>query len=242
MRRLRQPRVVVLRLLAVVLALATARLVATDLATLHARSASLGPLVDVIETDRPLGLGTTIERDDVRVVQRHETQSPPDAIGELDSVIGRVVVVPLVEGAPIFEANLTEASRSGTADLLGPGTVGVRIANVGGPNAAAGSYVRVFATIDPGSGLRGSGSTLVVVDRARVIEVVRDETEPGLILEVKHEQASDLAFAIAHGVVTVALLAPEDACCDEPQSVPPASEPSAPVSSSPVSSSPVPSD
>jgi Flp pilus assembly protein CpaB len=224
--------VALLRLLAVVLALATARMVATDLATLHARSASLGPIVDVIETDRPLGLGTTIERDDVRVVQRHETQSPRDVIGDLDSVIGRVVVVPLVAGAPIFESNLADASRSGTAELLGTGNVGIRIANVGGPNVAPGSYVRVFATIDPGSGFSGSGSTLVVVDRARVIEVVRDDTEPGLMLEVKGEQASDLAFAIAHGVVTVALLAPEDACCDEPQSGSSTSEPSSSVSPS----------
>jgi Flp pilus assembly protein CpaB len=211
-------------------------MVATDLATLHERAASLGPVVDMIEADRPLALGTRIQRNDVRVARRHETQSHPEAVDDIDSVIGRVVVVPLVEGAPIFETNLAAASRSGTADLLGPGTVGIRIANTAGPDAKEGSYVRVLATIDPGSGLVGSGSTLVVVDRARVIAVLPDETEPGLLLEVRSAQASDLAFAIAHGVVTVALLAPEDACCDEPQSsssssVPPSSGLPAPTRS-----------
>ncbi len=213
MRQLRHPRSIILRALAIVLALATARVVATDLATLHRRAADLGPLVATIEARRDLPFGTVVRAGDLRTVERNASLVPDDQLRATDAAVGRTVVVPLVAGSPLFGTHLSERDRMSTADLLGPDRVGVRVDVTEAFAPEEGSFVRAFAVIDPG--VEGPSSTRVVVDRARVLAADGDAgSRRGVILEVTADEAADLAFATAHGVVTLALLAPEDACCN----------------------------
>ncbi len=213
MRQFRHPRSIVLRVLAVALALITARVVATDLATLHRRAGDLGPLVTTIEARRDLPFGTVVRARDLRTVERNSSLVPDGQLRARDDAVGRTVIVPVVSGSPLFASHLSEHDRASTAELLGADRVGVRVDVTDGFAPAVGSFVRVFAVSDPGVGV-ASGSR-VVANRARVLAHDGDDgSRRGVMLEVTADEAADLAFATAHGVVALALLAPEDACCE----------------------------
>lgn len=217
----RHPRVIALRLLAVALALFTARLVATDLATLHRRAADLGPLTSLVEARRDLPLGATVAAGDVRVVERHERQLPDNALSALDDVVGTTVVVPIVAGAPVLRANVAPRSRLGSVALVRPDHVAMRLVSVDGLLPPVGSVVRILVSLDPGATAgRVDAAATVVADAARVLEVDADRegsTDAGVLLEVRSDDAPRVAFATANGVTTLVLLPPEDACCvDEP--------------------------
>jgi Flp pilus assembly protein CpaB len=225
----RHPRVLALRLLAVTLALFTARLVATDLATLHRRAADLGALGPVVEARRDLPLGAVVQARDVHVVERHAGQVPKSSVRSLDDAIGKTVVVPLVATAPVLAEHLAPTTRLGTAQLVSVDHVAMRVPSIDGLRPAIGATVRIIASLDPGAILtRGEVGAVIVADGARVLAVDGgdDGHELGVLVEVRSDEAPRVAFAAANGVLTLALLPPEDACCvDELPSSRASSEP-----------------
>ena len=70
------PRALALRLAAVVVAVATAGLVASDLATLHRRAHDFGPERAALVARRDLPMGTTIRAGDVHTRAVHSSQLP----------------------------------------------------------------------------------------------------------------------------------------------------------------------
>jgi Flp pilus assembly protein CpaB len=207
--------VLALRVLAVALALVTARLVAADLATLHRRAATLGELRPVLVARHDLPLGHRVDADDLRVVERHAGQVPGAALRTPADAVGRTVVVPLVADAPLLAAHLAAADRHSVATLIAPGHVAIRIADSEGLRPPVGSVVQVLAPVAIGTAieLRSGGRADVVVERARVLEVGDDGTTRTVLVEVLVADAPRLASATANGVLTLALLPPEDACC-----------------------------
>lgn len=217
----RSPRVVALRLLAVVLALLTARLVATDLATLHTRARGLGELRPVLVARRAIPLGHVLTTDDVRVVERHASQVANTTLRSRADAVGRTAIVPLVADSPVLRAHLAPGDRTGTATLLAPGHRAVRVQAADGLRPPVGAAVDVLASLDPGVTIAGSDApTLTVASGARVLATDggRDGMPVGVVLEVTVEEASRLAFATANGIITLALAPPEDACCTDVQS------------------------
>jgi Flp pilus assembly protein CpaB len=200
---------VLLRALAIGLALFTARLVAVDLATLHRRAATLGPLVPVVEARRAVPLGTVLEPADLRVVERHESAVAPTTLSSLDDAIGRTARVEIVAGSPVLTAQLVRGGRASTAALVAPERRAVRVVTIDGLRPPVGAIVEVYASVDT--------TTTVVARGARVLAVDggSDGAETGVLVEVRASEALDLAFAAANGALVLALAPPEDACCEE---------------------------
>jgi Flp pilus assembly protein CpaB len=211
----RSPRSIAALVAAVAVAVVTASIVFGDLATLHRRADSLGPLREVLVAAHDVPLGATLGANDVRVVSRYASTIPERAIRERDDAVRRVVAVPLLADAVVLEANLTAANRRGLEGLVPPGSRAVRILTDDGMRPPAGAVVDVLAALDPS--VSASNRAVSVARAARVLAV--DESDgaradgAGVTVLVTDAEASGLAFAAANGVLTLALAPPEDACC-----------------------------
>jgi Flp pilus assembly protein CpaB len=226
----RSPRAVLLWLGAVLVAVATAALVATDLAALHRRAHSLGSPRPVAIAIRDLPLGSTIERSDVRTRSVHRSQLPSGALSH-GAADGRVVAVPVVRGAFVVKGNVAPRGRTGLDGAIPAGMRALRIVARDAVRPPVGSSVDVLVTFES-SDAAGGGAPTVVAARG-VLVLGTDETPAavetraadrgaggqgggaltalGVTLLVTEEDAPRLAFAAATGVVTLALVPPEDA-------------------------------
>jgi Flp pilus assembly protein CpaB len=222
----RSPRAVVLWLGAVVVAITTSALVATDLAALHRRAHSLGAPRSVAVAARDLPLGSTIRRGDITTRSVHRSQLPRGALSP-GAAERRVVAVPVVRGAFVIAGNVAPRGRTGLDGAIPPGMRAVRIVARDALRPPVGSSVDVLVTFESGDGaVAGSAPTVVA---ARGVLVLGTDDEPaavehstggdargregglGVTLLVTEDDAPRLAFAAAAGVVTLALVPPEDA-------------------------------
>jgi len=211
---------------AVGIAVVTALLVGTDLAALHRRAHDLGPEVTVAVAARDLPVGVTVADGDVRARRVHRSQLPAYAV-DADDAAGRVIAVPVLRDGYVSARNLVPRDRDGLDGVVPPGMRIVQIV-ADAPAAArrAGAAVDVLATFDAGVAFdpesgAADDPTVVVAQGALVVEVDDDTagagdlagagTGPGMTLLVTGEEARALAYAAATGVVTVALVPPEDA-------------------------------
>ena len=126
----------------------------------------------------------------------------------------------MLVGAYVVRRNLAPRRRTGLDGVVPPGHAGDpgrghRRARARVPGAA----VDVLATFDPSTVGRRDGGTIVVV-RAGVLVLGTDRRDgagtgrtgaAGVTLLVDPDQATALADAQANGVVTLALVPPEDA-------------------------------
>jgi len=234
----RSPRALVSWAAALLVALATARFVATDLAALHRSARALGSPVDVIVAAHDLPLGSTVGRDDTRTVRVATDDLAPGTLHDESAARGMTVAVPVLAGAPVLERALAPRDRSGLDGLVPNGSRAVRLADDAGLAPRPGSVVDVLVTIEPGLVAEaGGGDPTVVVARSALVlssdaayaagvraapapdstgnsgGVTPSPYDNGVTLLVTAAEAKRLAFATAHGVVTLALAPPEDACC-----------------------------
>jgi Flp pilus assembly protein CpaB len=218
----RSPRAVLLWLGAILVAVVTAVLVATDLAALHRRAHSLGAPRSVAVAARDLPLGSRIGRGDLRSRTVHRSQLPSGAVS-LHAAERRVVAVPVVRGAFVLDGNLAPRRRTGLDGAIPPGMRAVRIVARDALRPPVGSSVDVLVTFESNDATGGSAPTVVA---ARGVLVLGTDDAPaavetraggssaaglGVTLLVADDDAPRLAFATASGVVTLALVPPEDA-------------------------------
>jgi Flp pilus assembly protein CpaB len=229
--RRRSPRAVLLWMSAVLVAVVTGVIVATDLAALHRRAQSLGPPRQIAAAVRDLPIGTTIADDDIRVRSVHRSQLPADAMSA-GAARGRVVAVPVVRGAFVTGGNLAPRRRTGLNGAIPPGMRALRLVVPDALRPPVGSSVDVLVTFEPGNTPESAGAPTVVAARGVLVLGTDDAppafetgaTEPsgsgstggpltalGVTLLVTEDDAPRLAFATATGVVTIALVPPEDA-------------------------------
>lgn len=223
----RSPRAAALWAGATVVALLTAGVVASDLAAIHRRAGDLGPVVDAVVATRDLPLGTTITTADVRERPVHRGQLPRGTLEGARHADDRVVAVPVVRGGYVTAANLTPVRRTGLDGSVPPGMRAMRVVVTNALPVRPGAAVDVLATFDTGngsststgaSGKDATSATVVVAagvqvlgtDRASEKNGARGDTL-GVTLLVDADDAQRLAFAEANGVVTIALVPPEDA-------------------------------
>jgi len=224
----RSPRAVIFWAGAILVAIATATIVATDLAALHRRAHSLGAPRPVAVAARDLPLGTTIRRGDITTRPVHRSQLPSGALSPKVAE-RRVVAVPVVRGAFVVDGNVAPRGRTGLDSAIPPGMRALRVVARDALHPPVGSSVDVLATFESSDGAAGDGAPTVVAARGVLVLGTDDEPaaveggargsgEPGgqrgglgVTLLVDEDDAPRLAFAAAAGVVTLALVPPEDA-------------------------------
>jgi Flp pilus assembly protein CpaB len=203
---------------AVVVAVITAAVVAGDLATLHRRAADLGPERDAVVATRDLDVGTVLTARDLATRRVRSSQLPPVVVTDRAGLVGRVVAVPVLDGAYLVARNVAPRRRTGLDGVVPRGMRAMRVVLTDALEPRPGAVVDVFATIDAGASATSSGTTNVVA--AGVVVIGTDHRggsgsgragAGGVTLLVDPDQAAALADAQAHGVVTVALAPPEEA-------------------------------
>ena len=216
----RSPRALVLWAAAAAVALLTAGVVASDLAAIHRRAADLGPVVSAVVATRDLPLGTDLRASDLGERPVHRSELPDGALVGARTVESRVITVPVVNGGFVTDANLAPRHRTGLDGAVPPGMRAMRVIVTNPLRPRAGAAVDVLATFDTGGGASGGNPSSTVVVAAGVV-VVGVDAEPartgahgdtlGITLLVDADGAKRLAFAEANGIVTIALVPPEDA-------------------------------
>ena len=219
----RSPRTLALWLAAIIVAVATAIIVASDLAALHRHATALGEERDAIVATGELPLGTIVSKDDVQVRRIYRSQLPPDVLPSAAEAIGRVVTVPVVRGGFLSRRNLAPRHRNGLDGALPTGTRAMRVVVTDTLRPRVGAAVDVYASLEQSVGdptadptTDASGPALVVAAAVSVLDTdAATGTDGGdafgVTLLVSPRQARALAFAATHGVITLALVPPEEA-------------------------------
>ncbi|MDQ1521488.1 MAG: Flp pilus assembly protein RcpC/CpaB [Actinomycetota bacterium] len=219
----RSPRALVAWSAAVVVALVTARIVATDLATLHRRAATLGPMRAVVVAATDLPLGATVRRADVDVIQMYASTISRGALHDRGEAVGKVVAVPVLRGATLVRGHLAGARRSGLDGLVAEGHRAIRVVTDDGLRPRPGDVVDVLVSFDPTVVVQSGGGkgAVTVANAARVLAFdgggeIGATKGPGVTLLVTEQEAHAVAFAVANGALMLALAPPEAACCTDP--------------------------
>jgi Flp pilus assembly protein CpaB len=202
--------------------LATARIVASDLGSLHRRAHNLGADVPVLLAARDLPLGTTLGAGDVHTVRRPSTTVSSDALRDPAAAVGRVVSVALLRDDVVGARHLVP----GINGIVPAGRRAVRVLVKDGFQPPIGSVVDVLATYDPSlANIAGSpGQATIVARGARVLTLAgaapasdpgasADGNGTGVELLVTEDEARSVAYAASIGDVTLALAPLQDACC-----------------------------
>ena len=220
----RPPRAVVLRVAAVIVVIATAALVASDLAELHRRAQDFGTPRPAVVARRDLPVGTTIDRRDVTTRTIYSSQLPPEVLDDERAAIGRVVTAPMLRESFVGRRNVAPRHRSGLDGAIPAGMRALRIVVTDAVQPRVGAAVDVIASFESGGlesdGLDAStelalGSATVIADGVLVLgsdAASSSDGAParGVTLLVSPRQARDLVFAMTHGFVTISLVPPED--------------------------------
>jgi len=204
-------------LVVAVLALLTGMVASRVVGNAGALAARYGPLQPVVVAVRALEPGSVVDAGDVAVRQVPGSLVPEDAVTSAGEVTGRTVVAPAFPGVPLVAGQLAPDGRRGLGALLPPGSRAVAVPN-GRPGLALmrGDTVDVLATFDAADPADGSPPTFPVARGALVVDV-GDESAA---VAVTPEEAARVAFALASGVVTLALASPAEP--DRPAGVDPA--------------------
>jgi pilus assembly protein CpaB len=185
----------------VLLALFTGSLVARLVGRADALADRYGPLRPVVVAARPVERGAELGAADLTVRLLPAAFLPEGAVASAGQVAGRTAVVPLVAGQPVLRAHLAPDGLSGVAALLPPGTRGVVVPAAGASALVRrGDLVDVLATFEP-SVTGGGEPTLAVAADALVVDVGEDSAT----VAVTPQESRSLAFAVAHGTITLAL-------------------------------------
>jgi pilus assembly protein CpaB len=227
----RSPRVLLAWAAAVVVMLATMRVVAADLGDLHRRARTLGADVPVVLAARDLPLGTTLAARDLHTVRRPSTTVSADALRDPATVVGRVVAVALLRDDVVSARHLVARTAAGGTGpgingIVSAGRRAVHVLVKDGFQPPLGSVVDVLATYDPSIAVvAGSpGQATIVARGARVLALAdsgastdagssSDASGAGVTLLVTENEARSVAYAASVGDVSLALAPVEAACC-----------------------------
>lgn len=216
----RSPRALVLWIAAIAVALGTAAIVASDLAALHRHATELGDERAAVVTTHALTLGSVIGETDVRTRRIHASQLAPGALRSTDDAVGRVVTVPVVRGGFVAGSNLAPRRRTGLDGALPAGTRAMRVVVTEAVRPRLGAAVDVYATLEQGAANPDQAASaepaLVIAAAVQVLDLdaahgTQGHDAFGVTVLVTPRQARALAFASTHGVITLALVPPEEA-------------------------------
>jgi Flp pilus assembly protein CpaB len=215
----RSPRAVALWGAAFLVALVTAVVVAGDLAALHRRATGLGPEVHAVVARRDLPVGAVLHARDLASRAVHRSQLPSGTLTDRGAIAGRIVATPVLEGTYVVRRSLAPTHRTGLDGVVPGGMRAMRVVVTDALAPRAGAAVDVLATYTTTSTSGGGDDTTFVV-AAGVTVLTTDRRggagagrtgAGGVTLLVDPDQAAALADAQVNGVLTLALVPPEDA-------------------------------
>jgi pilus assembly protein CpaB len=181
------------------------------------------PSRPVVVAASDLELGAELTADDVRVIEWPASAVPTDAIGDPKEVIGRGLVMSVVQFEPILPLKL--ASREAGAGLppvipQGLRAVSVRVNEVIGVAGyvVPGTRVDVLTTINPGTNGSQITSKVILTDvqvlaaGTKIETSDRDKPMPVSVvtLLVNPDEAERLTLAASEGKIQLALRNPLD--------------------------------
>ena len=221
----RTPRAMLLWTGAAVVAVATAVFVATDLAALHRRAATLGATRTVAVAAHDLALGSLVQAADLDTRTVHRSQLPSGAVAP-DRARDRVVAIPVARGGYVLAGNLAPRRRTGLDGAIPRGMRALRIVARDSVQPNPGTAVDVLVTYDRSTTGEAAAPDDDAIVAARGVLVLGTDDEPaavdagaagvardglGVTLLVTEDEAERLAHASATGIVTLALVPPEEA-------------------------------
>jgi pilus assembly protein CpaB len=182
------------------------------------------PTRPVVVAASDLDIGTELSKADIRIIDWPANAVPADAFSDPNQVMGRGIVLPIIQNEPILPMKLaSKEAGSGLPPAIPPGlrAVSVRVNEVIGVAGYVlpGTRVDVVATVSP----TGSGNDMtskVVLTNVQVlaagtkIERDTDKNKPMPVsvvtLLVDPEEAERLTLASTEGKIQLALRNPLD--------------------------------
>jgi Flp pilus assembly protein CpaB len=154
----------------------------------------LGPMVRVPVAARAVEPGAVLEDGDVAWRRLPRGALPRDE--PTDEPVGGTALVPLAKGEVLLRSKLAPEGVVGPAALVAPGSLGVAVPVPEGerPPLRRGDRVDLLAAGDEGGAAAVAVGGLVV-----------DVTDEVVTVAVGTEEAAAVAYAVARGVVTIAL-------------------------------------
>ncbi|WP_436795040.1 SAF domain-containing protein [Actinospongicola halichondriae] len=188
-------RLLVVLLLALVLGTAVHRTTSEA----AARAAALGTTRPVAVARQDLDAGQIIRAGDVELVDRPVAHLPDDVV--VDDPTGLAVRSAVVAGEVLTGQRLAGDGHSGAAALVPEGwrAVAIPVFDAIAPTQP-GDLVDVIASFDPALSIRDP--SLVIAADAVVVDVADD----AVTVAVTRERVTEVAFALANGIVTLALV------------------------------------
>jgi Flp pilus assembly protein CpaB len=184
---------------AVVLAVVVGVVVHRTTAEAAAVTARLGRTVTVAVALRAVDAGDLLEPGDVSMQPRPAAHLPEGAV--IDDPTGVTVRQSLGPGEVVVQSRLAGAGREGPAALVPEGWRAVSVPVIDAPlPARPGDRVDVVAAFDP---------TLVERDPSLVVAadgVVVDVADEAVTVAVPRSRLTQVAFALANGIVSLALV------------------------------------
>jgi Flp pilus assembly protein CpaB len=172
--------------------------VTSSVASAQAAADRYDGLVNVAVARRPLPAGAIVKPEDV-----HTESRPRAFLSDAEPVLspaGRTITTPVEAGEVITELNAGKAGASATAALVTDDERAVALSLQGlHPTLTIGDRVDVLATFD--SAEEGGDPTVVVVERARVVQL----NEDSVMVAVHESLRTKVAFAATRADIVLAL-------------------------------------
>ena len=178
----------------------------------------------VVVAAADLEVGAEITRDDVRVIDWPASAAPTTAISDPKEVIGRGLIMPMIQNEPFLQLKLASAEAgAGLPPAIPPGlrAVSVKVNEVIGVAGYVlpGTRVDVVATVNPSTN-HADMTTKVILTNVQVlaagtkIDRYTDKDKPVPVsvvtLLVDPEQSERLTLAATEGKIQLALRNPLD--------------------------------
>jgi len=195
------------------------------------------PTRQVVVAAADLDVGAELRREDIRIIDWPANAVPATAISDPKDVIGRGIVLPVIQNEPILPNKLAlEGAGGGLPPAIPPGlrAVSVRVNEVIGVAGYVlpGTRVDVVATVSP-TGSNQDMTSKVVLTNVQVLaagtKIERDGSDRNkpmpvsvVTLLVNPEEAERLTLASTEGKIQLALRNPLDTTMPLTQGIRPA--------------------
>jgi pilus assembly protein CpaB len=202
------------------------------------------PTSPVVVAASDLDVGAELTKDDLRIVQWPANAVPPAAISDVNEVVGRGLILPVIQNEPILPMKLaSKDAGAGLPPAIPPGlrALSVRVNEVIGVAGYVlpGTHVDVVATVNPTDNKAEMTSKVIltnvlVLAAGTKIERDTDKNKPMPVsvvtLLVDPDEAERLTLASGEGKIQLALRNPLDKGAAQTRGVRPAMLLGAPAS------------
>jgi pilus assembly protein CpaB len=182
------------------------------------------PTSPVVVANYDLAIGAELGPEDLKVVQWPSDSLPAGVIGKPEDILGRGLVMPVIENEPILPMKLaSKEAGAGLPPVIPPGlrAVSVRVNEVIGVAGYVlpGTHVDVVATVNPSDKPSETTSKVILTD-VQVLAAGTKLEQPGadgkpqpvsvVTLLVNPEESERLTLASGEGKIQLALRNPLD--------------------------------